>query len=109
MVRSGHRTQRKEKDMQTQNLGLGEILLCSDIDKCYQLLSIIIIYRLKYDFRPCNLGQFWFSSLQKKSLKTSLQMVFCLKMVSGPTFFMISRGFPDVPVANCATFAMWSW
>jgi len=24
--------------------------------------------RLKYDFRLCNLGQFWFSSLQKKSL-----------------------------------------
>jgi len=23
--------------------------------------------KLKYDFRSCNLGQFWFSSLQKKN------------------------------------------
>jgi len=67
----------------------------------------LLLFWLKYDFHPCNLGGFWFSSLQKKKLKNVLAKKNCLKKVPDLTKTLKWHGFDQVAVADCATFATW--
>jgi len=68
---------------------------------------VILILRLKYDFRPVIWACFDFRPCKKKVWIKSLQKKFYLKKVSGPTSQLIWHVVRHVAVVDCTTLVTW--